>query len=100
MAPPSRPYPWKTFAFLVAAGTLTGPLVIPYFLGLEAIAPGPQPPVTSLGQLLCYGIIPTILFLIPAAGIGLLTAMKLFFGAPSPESRPDGPLRRAEPFSS
>jgi hypothetical protein len=50
MAPPSRPYPWKTFAFLVAAGTLTSPLVIPYFRGLEAIAPGPQPTV-SLGTL-------------------------------------------------
>jgi hypothetical protein len=50
MSPTSRPYPWRTFVFLVAAGTLTGPLILPYLHGLEAIAPVPQPQETvSLG---------------------------------------------------
>ncbi len=100
MAPPSRPYPWKTFAFLVAAGTLTRPMVIPYFLGLEAIAPGPQPPVPPLGQLVLYGIIRNLIFLVPAAGIGLLVAPKIGLGAPYLESWLDGAPRPAEPFSS
>ena len=32
MVSETRRYPWWTFIFLVAAGTLTGPLVIPYLL--------------------------------------------------------------------
>ena len=100
MVPPYRTYPWKTFLFLVAAGTLTGPLVIPYFLGLQAIAPGPQPPVPPLGQLVLYGIIRNLIFLVPAAGIGLLVARKIGLGAPYLESWLDGAPRPAEPFSS
>ncbi|HSU84999.1 MAG TPA: CPBP family intramembrane glutamic endopeptidase [Thermoanaerobaculia bacterium] len=99
MAPPSRPYPWKTFAFLVAAGTLTSPLVIPYFRGLEAIAPGPQPTV-SLGTLVLSGLIRSLILLVPAAGIGLLVAPKIGLGAPYLESWLDGGPRPAEPFSS
>ena len=101
MAPTSRPYPWKTFAFLVAAGTLTGPLVIPYFLGLQAIAPGPQPPAsTSLGQLVLFALIRNLVLLVPAAGLGLLVARRIGLGAPYLESWLDGAPRPAEPFSS
>src|SRR6059058_1670749 len=100
MAPPSRPYPWKTFLFLVAAGTLTGPLVIPYFLGLQAIAPGPQPPVPPLGQIVLSGLIQNLLFLVPAAAIGLLVAPRIGLGAPYLQSWLDGAPRPAEPFSS
>jgi hypothetical protein len=99
MAPPSRPYPWKTFAFLVAAGTLTGPLVIPYLLGLVAIAPGPHPPVV-LGALVRSTLVRNLLFLLPAAGIGLLVARRIGLGAPYLESWLDGAPRPAEPFSS
>ena len=101
MAPTSRPYPWKTFAFLVAAGTLTGPLVIPYFLGLQAIAPGPQPPAsTSLGQLVLFALIRNLVLLVPATGLGLLVARRIGLGAPYLESWLDGAPRPAEPFSS
>jgi Type II CAAX prenyl endopeptidase Rce1-like len=86
--------------FLVAAGTLTGPLVIPYFRGLEAIAPGPHPPSPSLAQLVLYGFIQNLVFLVPAAGIGLLVARKIGLGAPYLESWLDGAPRPAEPFSS
>ncbi len=37
----AQPYPWKTVCILILAGTLTGPLVVPYFLGLQASAPNP-----------------------------------------------------------
>jgi hypothetical protein len=100
MAPQSRRYPWKTFLFLVAAGTLTGPLVIPYFRGLEAIAPGPHPPSPSLVQLVLYGLIQNLVFLVPGAAIGLLVAPKIGLGAPYLESWLDGAPRPAEPFSS
>src|SRR4029077_6075227 len=93
MRPASRPYPWKTFAFLVAAGTLTGPLAIPYFLGLQAIAPGPQPAV-PLGQLVFFTIAHSFVLLVPAAGLGLLVARRIGLGAPYLESW----LARARPF--
>jgi hypothetical protein len=99
MIPQSRRYPWKTFAFLVAAGTLTGPLVIPYLLGLVAIAPGPHPPV-ALGALVRSTFIRNLVFLIPAAGIGLLVARRIGLGAPYLESWLDGAPRPVEPFSS
>lgn len=99
MAPPSRPYPWKTFLFLVAAGTLTGPLVIPYLLGLVAIAPGPHPPV-ALGALVLSTFQRNLLFLVPAAAIGLFVAPKIGLGAPYLQSWLDGAPRPAEPFSS
>ena len=92
-------YPWRTFIFLVAAGTLTGPLVIPYFLGLEAIAPGPQPP-ESLRSLILSGLYQNLMFLVPAAAIGLLVAPKLGLGAPYLESWLDGAPRPAQPLSS
>src|SRR5215471_16036334 len=73
-------YPWKTFAFLVGAGTVTNPLVIPYLLGLVAIAPEPHPPV-PLSSLMLFGFIQTLMFLLPAAGIGLFVARKIGLGA-------------------
>jgi hypothetical protein len=100
MAPPSRRYPWKTFAFLVAAGTLTGPLVLPYAQGLEAIAPGPHQPPGPLGPLVLSTLIQDLIFLLPAAAIGLLVARRIGLGAPYLESWLDGAPRPAEPFSS
>jgi membrane protease YdiL (CAAX protease family) len=94
-----RRYPWRTFIFLVAAGTLTGPLVIPYFLGLEAIAPGPQPP-GSLRSLILSGLYQNLMFLVPGTAIGLLIAPKLGLGAPYLESWLDGAPRPAQPLSS
>jgi membrane protease YdiL (CAAX protease family) len=95
----TRRYPWRTFIFLVAAGTLTGPLVIPYFLGVEAIAPGPHPPV-SLQSLILWGLIDNLEYLVPGAGIGLLVARKIGLGAPYFESWFDGAPRPAHPVSS
>jgi len=101
MAPSVRRYPWKTFVLLAAAGTLTGPLVIPYFLGLAAIAPGSQPPPsTSLGQLVLSAMIRNLVLLVPAAGLGLLVARRLGLGAPYLESWLDGAPRPATPPSS
>jgi membrane protease YdiL (CAAX protease family) len=99
MAPASRPYPWRTWAVLAAAGTLTGPLVIPYFLGLEAIAPVPQPQET-LGALVLSAILRNLVLLVPAAGLGLLVARRIGLGAPYLESWLDGAPRPAEPPSS
>ena len=92
-------YPWRTFVFLVAAGTLTGPLVIPYFLGLEAIAPGAQLS-ESLRSLILSGLYQNLMFLVPGAGIGLLVARKIDLGAPYLESWLDGAPRPARPLSS
>jgi membrane protease YdiL (CAAX protease family) len=101
MTPASRPYPWRTFAFLAGAGTLTGPLVIPYFLGLQATAPVPQPPVASSpGMLVLYALLRNLVLLAPAAGLGLLVARRIGLGAPYLESRLDGAPRPAEPLSS
>jgi len=101
MAPPGRPYPWKTFALLTAAGTLTGPLVLPYFLGLQAIAPHPQPPESaSLGPMVLFALLRNLVILAPAAGLGLLVARRIGLGAPYLESRLDGAPRPAEPLSS
>jgi membrane protease YdiL (CAAX protease family) len=101
MSPASRPYPWKTFAFLVAAGTLTGPLVLPYFLGLQATAPGPQPPEsTSLGMLVLAALLRNLVLLAPAAGLGLLLARQIGLGAPFLESWLDKGPRPAEPWTS
>src|SRR5262249_60844590 len=83
VTPAPRRYPWKTFLFLVACGTLTGPLVIPYFLGLAAIAPAPQPPVPgSLLPMVLGAFGRNLVFLVPAAGLGLLLARRLGLGAP------------------
>jgi hypothetical protein len=99
MAPPSRPYPWRTFLFLVAAGTLTGPLVIPYFLGLVAIAPNPGP-VPSVSQIALSTFIRNLVLLVPATAIGLWVARRIGLGAPYLESWLDGAPRPAEPLSS
>ncbi|MFL6259757.1 MAG: CPBP family intramembrane glutamic endopeptidase [Thermoanaerobaculia bacterium] len=99
MTPQSRRYPWKTFAFLVAAGTLTGPLVIPYFRGLEAIATVPIPP-EPLSSLLRGLFIRNLILLVPATAIGLFVARRIGLGAPYLESWLDGAPRPAEPFSS
>jgi CAAX prenyl protease-like protein len=101
MTPVPRPYPWRTFVFLTAAGTLTGPLVLPYFLGLQAIAPVPQPPVAmTLGRLVLTELARNLVLLAPAAGLGLLVARWIGLGAPYLESRLDGGPRPAEPWPS
>jgi CAAX prenyl protease-like protein len=101
MSPASRPYPWRTFAFLVAAGTLTGPLVLPYFQGLAAIAARPLPEASMpLGRLVLTELVRNLVFLVPAAGLGLLVARRIGLGAPYLESWLDGAPRPAEPFSS
>jgi len=101
MTPASRPYPWRTFAVLTAAGTLTGPLVLPYFLGLQAIAPGPQPQEsTSLAVLVLSAFVRNLVILAPATGLGLLVARRIGLGAPYLESRLDGGPRPVEPWSS
>jgi hypothetical protein len=99
MVSETRRYPWRTFIFLVAAGTLTGPLVIPYFLGLEAIAPGPQPS-ESLHSPMLSGLTENLMYLVPGAGIGLWVARKIGLGAPYLESWLDGAPRPAQPVSS
>jgi hypothetical protein len=99
MTTAARPYPWRTFAFLSAAGTLTGPLAIPYFLGLQAIAPSPQPSA-SLGQLVFFTLARSFVLLVPAAGLGLIVAYRIGLGAPFLESWLDGAPRPAEPLSS
>jgi hypothetical protein len=101
MTPTSRPYPWRTFLFLAAAGICTGPLVLPYFFGLDAIATVSQPPVaTSLGQLLLEGLVRNFVLLVPAAGLGLWVARRIGLGAPYLENRLDGGPRPAEPWTS
>jgi membrane protease YdiL (CAAX protease family) len=95
----TRRYPWRTFIFLVAAGTLTGPLVIPYSFGLVAIAPGPHPS-ESLRSLILSGLYQNLMFLVPGAAIGLLVAPKIGLGAPYLESWLDGAPRPARPISS
>jgi len=95
----ARRYPWRTFIFLVAAGTVTGPLIIPYLLGLEAIAPGPHPPL-SIRSLILSGANQNLMFLVPAAAIGLWVAPRIGLGAPYLESWLDGAPRPARPLSS
>ena len=92
-------YPWRTFIFLVTTGTLTGPLVIPYFLGLVGVAPVPQPP-EPINSLVLSGLKQSLLFLVPGAGIGLLVARKIGLGAPYLESWLDGAPPPARPLSS
>ena len=94
-----RLYPWKTFLFLVAAGTLTGPLVIPYAIGLNMISPVPQP-LPRLSSLAISGFIQNLEFLVPAAAIGLWVAPRIGLGAPYLEHWLDGAPRPGLPFSS
>jgi hypothetical protein len=99
MCPASRPYPWKTFAVLAAACTLTGPLVIPYALGLEAAAPV-TPESVSLGSLVWDALLRNLVILVPAAALGLLVARRIGLGAPYLESWLDKGPRPAEPWTS
>ncbi len=98
MSRPSRPYPWRTFAFLTAAGTLTAPLAIPYSLALEAIAHGSRPG-TPPGTLVLVFLARSLALLAPAAGLGLLVARRIGLGAPYLESRWDGAPRPLRPLS-
>lgn len=84
-APPNRRFPWRTFAFLVAATTVTAPLVLPYFRGLQQIAPQGD------GERLAIATTPLVLLVlarslvlsVPAAGLGLLLSRRLgLLGAP------------------
>lgn len=99
MAPEARRYPWKTVLFLIAAGTLTGPLAIPYFVGLEMIVPGPYQP-ESLISMVIGGFKGNLMFLIPAAAVGLWVAPRIDLGAPYLEHWFDGAPRPNRPFSS
>lgn len=99
MSPTSRPYPWKTFAVLSAACTLTGPLVLPYALGLEATAPV-TPESISLGSLVWGALLRNFLILAPAAGLGLLVARRIGLGAPYLESWLDKGPQPVEPWTS
>ena len=101
MHPALRSYPWRTFLFLAAAGSLTGPLVIPYFKGLAAIAAVSQPEASmSLGLLVLGTVLRNLVLLVPAALIGLWVARRIGLGAPYLESWLDGAPRPAEPFAS
>jgi membrane protease YdiL (CAAX protease family) len=95
-----RRYPWKTALFLIAAGTLTGPLVFPYAVGFAMIAPGGVPPALSFFAVALAGLRQNLLLLIPAATIGLWVGSKIGLGAPHLEYWLDGASRPREPFSS
>jgi hypothetical protein len=82
-------YPWRTFAALVAAGTLTGPLVLPYAKALNAITGASLPPMSTTG-LIGATLLRNLVFLVPATGLGLLLARPLGLGAPYFEHRLDG----------
>ena len=63
---------WTRSILVVAAGMLTGPLVIPSFLGLGGHCSGPQPP-GSLRSLILSGLYQNLMFLVPGTAIGLLS---------------------------
>lgn len=89
-------YPWKTFAILTAAGTLTGPLVLPYYFGLRAIVPHPEPlPAMPLAMLVLLAMGRGLVFCAPAAALGLLLARQIELGAPWLEHWADGAVRPA-----
>lgn len=96
----TRRYPWKTFVVLTLAGTLTGPLVIPYFLGLQAIAPHAAPVPYAMEFLVMGVLLRNLVLMAVAAGIGLWVARKIGLGAPYLEHSLDGGPRPAEPLSS
>lgn len=96
----TRSYPWKTFAFLTLAGTLTGPLAVPYFLGLQAIAPNPMAVPFGTGTMIALILARNLVILGVAAGLGLWVARKIGLGAPYLEHRLDGGPPPAEPLSS
>jgi len=100
MTDPARPYPWRTFAALTAACVLTSPLVMPYFLALQANAPLPPPTVPPVGRLILAQLLRNLILSTPAVGLGLLVARPLGLGAPHLEHRFDGAPAPAEPFGS
>jgi len=100
MASETRRYPWKTVLFLIAAATLTSPLVIPYGIGLGMIAPGGPPPTPSLLSMLIDGFKGNLMFVVPAAVIGCWVAPRIDLGAPYLEHWFDGTPRPARPFRS
>lgn len=99
-----RRYPWRTFLFLWLAGTLTSPLVIPYFLGLSEAAPNPPdiPASVLASPLLMVAAIMgrNGIVLLVATGLGLLVARQLGLGAPHLEHRLDGAPAPTATFSS
>lgn len=95
-----RRYPWKTALFLIAAATLTSPFVIPYSVGLGMIAPGGPPPPQSWMSMVIAGFTQNLMFLIPAAAVGLWVAPRIGLGAPYLEHWFDGAPRPHRPFSS
>lgn len=98
---PVRRYPWRTFWCLTLAGTLTGPLVIPYIRGLAAIAPYPPHGLPESTTLLVLGLLARGLVMLGVAtGVGLLVARKIGLGAPYLEHRLDGGPEPAEPLAS
>jgi membrane protease YdiL (CAAX protease family) len=99
--PVARGYPWRTFAALVAAGTLTGPLVIPYARGLQAISSQP-PALPSMPTiaLIANVMVRDLALLLPAAGLGLLAARSIGLGAPYLEHWLDGGSKPARPVTS
>ncbi|HXX41229.1 MAG TPA: CPBP family intramembrane glutamic endopeptidase [Chthoniobacterales bacterium] len=96
----ARRYPWKTVLFLIAAATLTSPLVIPYAIGLEMIAPSGSPPPESLLSMVIGGFKGNLMFLIPAAAIGFWVAPRIGLGAPYLEHWFDRAPQPRPPFSS
>lgn len=100
MDEPRRRYPWKVFLFLWLAGTLTAPLVLPYFFGLIAIAPHPPPALPQSPLLLVlFSIARSAVMLAVAAGVGLLVARKIGLGAPYLEHWLEGAPAPAEPLA-
>ena len=96
-----RRYPWRVFLFLWLAGTLTSPLVVPYFLGLARIAVVPieglpQSPALLAGALTLRNAV----LLGVATGLGLLVARRIGLGAPYLESWLEGAEPPPEPFPS
>lgn len=100
MTPEVRRYPWKTVLFLIAAATLTSPLVIPYSLGLGMIVHSPPPPPQSLMSMVMAGVTQSLVFLVPAAAIGLWVAPRIGLGAPYLEHWFDGAPQPHRRFSS
>ncbi len=96
-----RRYPWKTFAFLTLAGTLTSPLIIPYLTALSTTAPNSGPALSASTAVLAGQLMLRSLVLVGvAAGLGLLVARKIGLGAPYLEHWLDGGPQPAEPLSS
>lgn len=93
-----RRYPWKVFVFLWLAGTVTSPLVLPYYYGLLETAPNPPELPQSLAVIVGSVLLRNGLFMLVAAGLGLLVARQIGLGAPYLESWLEGAEPPARPF--